>query len=521
MPFKRKNTRHVKSGCRTCKVRRVKCDEQRPSCRKCEASGRVCDGYGIWSSSPARTPAQKLVYPPRTLPGLGQTEKQHLDRYQTLLTGKLTQPFGSHFWGSVVLQVSLSEAAVLHAVIALTSAHELFLQGLNFDDPFLLRHYNSAIHALTSKSVGLRVALVSCVLFLCIEILRGDPNAMQTHFDSGIKLLRQLQRANDTDSVLIKHDPETFDDHLVDVFAKLNLQFLMLGHALHQKDTFMPSFHYSSRVQLPSCFCSAQEARQSINPLLVSVLHLVKEREQEILFTDGLPPRPSAAFLDRQAMLQSAMSEWTARYEASIASLFVTSSRSERLGVLLLRVYAEVSTILLATCFAIKETAYDAHLVRFQSIVQRYSDFHEVEYLSMAKDCPAHPFFTTDASFFPPLYFTALKCRNRAVRHRALCLLKEYDHLEGPWTGPMVAAIARHVVSLEEHHFEQALQKSAEQPDSGPIVVLPEFCRIYCVECKLDGDAKTGALTLRRFRHELGEGGGWSISKSTVSLRVE
>ncbi|KAL4971842.1 hypothetical protein BDW66DRAFT_155288 [Aspergillus desertorum] len=521
MALKRNSTRHVKSGCRTCKIRRVKCDEQRPSCRKCVDSGRTCDGYGIWSSPPARVPAQQLLYPPRTLPGLDVSEKQYIDRYRNLLTKKLAEPFGSYFWNSVVLQLSLSEAAVLHATIALTSAHELLMQSPSFNEPFLLRQYNHAIQCLTYKNTSLRVAIVSCVLFLCIEIIRGNPISMQAHFDSGIKLLRQLQDSNCNSTVLVRHNPEGFDDHLVDVFAKLNLQFLMLGHASQQKEAFVPSFQYGGRIHSPRTFCSVLDVRQSINPILLSVIYLMKERERETLSTDKHPPRPSPALLDKQSTLQTAMSEWIESYETSITSLSAKISRSERFGLVLLRVYADVATILLATCFSIRETSYDPHVSRFEAIVKRYSDFHESVYRSEVNGCPAHPFFTTDTCLFPPLYFTALKCRNSTIRYRAISLLNEYDHLEGPWTGPMVAAVAKHVVSLEENHFEKAMQSSAEQIDSGPIVVLPEFCRVHCVECKLDGHAKIGELTLRRFRHELGEGGGWSISKSPVFLKIK
>src|SRR3954470_12179261 len=35
----------VRTGCVTCKVRRVKCDESKPFCLKCTKSGRRCDGY--------------------------------------------------------------------------------------------------------------------------------------------------------------------------------------------------------------------------------------------------------------------------------------------------------------------------------------------------------------------------------------------------------------------------------------------------------------------------------------------
>jgi hypothetical protein len=37
--------RRVKTGCLTCRQRRVKCDERRPSCQRCEAANISCDGY--------------------------------------------------------------------------------------------------------------------------------------------------------------------------------------------------------------------------------------------------------------------------------------------------------------------------------------------------------------------------------------------------------------------------------------------------------------------------------------------
>src|SRR5256885_1456040 len=35
----------VCTGCVTCKIRRVKCDENKPACLKCIKSGRKSDGY--------------------------------------------------------------------------------------------------------------------------------------------------------------------------------------------------------------------------------------------------------------------------------------------------------------------------------------------------------------------------------------------------------------------------------------------------------------------------------------------
>ncbi|KAL2843918.1 hypothetical protein BJY01DRAFT_190786 [Aspergillus pseudoustus] len=40
------NPGHPSRGCKTCKLRKIKCDLGRPACRHCARSGRVCLGYG-------------------------------------------------------------------------------------------------------------------------------------------------------------------------------------------------------------------------------------------------------------------------------------------------------------------------------------------------------------------------------------------------------------------------------------------------------------------------------------------
>ncbi|TGO10582.1 hypothetical protein BTUL_0131g00230 [Botrytis tulipae] len=39
----------LKTGCNTCKARRVKCDETKPACMRCQKFGRVCDGYSAFN----------------------------------------------------------------------------------------------------------------------------------------------------------------------------------------------------------------------------------------------------------------------------------------------------------------------------------------------------------------------------------------------------------------------------------------------------------------------------------------
>ncbi|WJG35826.1 uncharacterized protein FOBCDRAFT_228081, partial [Fusarium oxysporum Fo47] len=44
----------VKTGCITCKIRHLKCDETKPKCKRCVKDKHTCDGY-----QQARAPRHK------------------------------------------------------------------------------------------------------------------------------------------------------------------------------------------------------------------------------------------------------------------------------------------------------------------------------------------------------------------------------------------------------------------------------------------------------------------------------
>ncbi|KAH8808719.1 hypothetical protein F5884DRAFT_753238 [Xylogone sp. PMI_703] len=61
----------VRTGCTTCKIRHVKCDETKPACMRCVKFGRQCDGYAqVKTSEPASSSSRTLQ--PKT--GGGEAE---------------------------------------------------------------------------------------------------------------------------------------------------------------------------------------------------------------------------------------------------------------------------------------------------------------------------------------------------------------------------------------------------------------------------------------------------------------
>jgi hypothetical protein len=55
------NSGHASKGCKTCKIRRIKCDEARPVCRKCTTSKRICLGYDKPLCAAAQTTGSSTV----------------------------------------------------------------------------------------------------------------------------------------------------------------------------------------------------------------------------------------------------------------------------------------------------------------------------------------------------------------------------------------------------------------------------------------------------------------------------
>jgi hypothetical protein len=63
-PPRKFRSQHAKTGCLTCRRRRVKCGEERPTCKNCITSARVCEDYHRRTDSrtPFKTPPNHLDY---------------------------------------------------------------------------------------------------------------------------------------------------------------------------------------------------------------------------------------------------------------------------------------------------------------------------------------------------------------------------------------------------------------------------------------------------------------------------
>ncbi len=127
------------------RIRKVKCDEDRPACNRCVSTGRVCDGYGVWGHGVnfhghrQRPPVSKdsnVVAPLLSLSvslftGLSD-EREFLEWFKCRTSKKIPGASILALWDVLLYPASLSEPALLHAILSLSSLHKREVYDSNY-----------------------------------------------------------------------------------------------------------------------------------------------------------------------------------------------------------------------------------------------------------------------------------------------------------------------------------------------------------------------------------------------------
>ncbi|MCJ1307325.1 hypothetical protein MMC25_000971 [Agyrium rufum] len=238
----------VKTGCATCRIRKVKCDEKKPFCQKCVDTGRACDGYestfrfitgqpnnNVYASEIKTDVRLQPIRPTSNV--IDPHDIDLLNHYfstKTLFDVKL----GCYEEARQVLQASLTDPPVRHAVLSLRALREdleTFGDGpasVAQQTPscqYGLQQYCTALGGLASRlssvgSNGLKSALLCCQIFISIEQVRKNYAAMAQHIIRGLRIMHEYRTRTNifavNKSVPSHHDQLPFlDVFIIKLFA--------------------------------------------------------------------------------------------------------------------------------------------------------------------------------------------------------------------------------------------------------------------------------------------------------------
>ncbi|KAI9148747.1 Aspercryptin biosynthesis cluster-specific transcription regulator atnN [Paramyrothecium foliicola] len=388
----------VKTGCLVCRRRKVKCDEGKPSCVRCTSAGRTCQ-----YNQPISTLA---CYRPRQFTSHDQGEGRAFKYFSSVISPALSGPQDGFFWTHVVMQFGHFSPAVRHAILAISSLYEDFSGGKRITDEtagenlFALRHYNASVqHIRTTDDENL--TLLTCVLFLCIDVLMGNMHSAHRHRAYGTAILTSKKRA-----------PDWATDHLLPVFRRLSAgpQPGGPGRRRHHPpqpitQPFSPSTYELERGEGP--FTSLAEAEAT----------LVNVRIQSARFGFFAAVKPDPDVLKERIQCLEALDTWMANF----TELMITNpptSHADSLTFIYLHMIYQILAIAVDVAAEESETAFDRHIPSFRAIVTLAEGAAALK--SSLPEARQRPCFIFEEGFLLPLSFTAHKCRDLPTRLRAL-----------------------------------------------------------------------------------------------------
>ena len=192
--------------------------------------------------------------------------RRHFDYFRHQAVYELSWFFDGGEWGSLVLKQSHVSAAVRHAVIALACSHEDFKDNMTVaarapQYAYAAQHYSKAIRNLIKETSDpaqeSRVrALICGLLFISIEVLRGNDVAAQRHLESCLKIAREAQVTMGVSSISSQPYPSEQDrsdseahlsEDIIPMFARLDVHVSLVLGRQQQVPTLVPSTWDSSR----------------------------------------------------------------------------------------------------------------------------------------------------------------------------------------------------------------------------------------------------------------------------------
>ena len=462
----------VKSGCMTCKKRRVKCDEGKPTCSRCRKGNRSCAYQSEHVNVSKETSLQiQLCYSaPRSPPVLKffscEAERCGFASFRQIPPEVLGEGLGWRDLNNVILQNSETDSALRNTVIALGTMHEVALRklragpGSNNENLLALafKHYQQAIQLLRNQlqhdqTQSLEASMLSCVLLSMFDFMQGDDRAAVAHLFGGIAMLRQyLAEAKVSDPLIdrISSPWRTSLDRsgVIPTEGKFGAMMLLTYGYLD----FWSHYWMDSQPALPEVSVMEglavkrkPEIDSELNTAFQSFSALENRVREFLRAARGRSKQPHcgcANFVAIKAELARLLVEWNHGYARICCSgLFMEEQQVRATRVVAVN-HKKIETMLLAA----REDGTMNYLASTPA-------FEEVLAMSVrvleGKEFPVtSPYYNNSPFAFMfgvihPLYITAVNCEDPSVCQKAIDALCSRYRIEGVWDSYAMANMAQ------------------------------------------------------------------------------
>ncbi|PTB49018.1 hypothetical protein M431DRAFT_127197 [Trichoderma harzianum CBS 226.95] len=454
--YRRQRAGKLKSrlGCLTCKARRVKCDERKPICARCEKTQMVCNGYIqpelrskieptgsplhplLPRASTVTKPSQRLLSQlPRSFNGLPTVcgkNGSYFDIFRHHVAPDLSRYYYADLWSSVISE-GLQDGFHRLSIIASWSHRNI----TNHHHRASILHHLRAISSFRSSIQNRdshfrpRKVFIMTLLLVEYEILQGNLSAADSLLSYGLGMFRYSTTLFQDNAMTIA---EIIDvEHILPCVAVMG----MFTHQLNSSWTHILQLRAEPEFKIPefgiddipkvyswwgrfythavTCLCQISYGRK------LSIFEAVARR---------------GSFL-------SCLSRWKSTLNAYLDSC--ETSTTERRALRLIFIHWQVLWVSVNCCLDPTGVAFDAFTDEFSDMLWRSVKFIKDD---ISTDTPL--LMTFGEGIFMPLLCVVACCRDHDLRMTAAAVAYGLPWQEGTWDTRVVLLGQLGSVIMEE-----------------------------------------------------------------------
>ncbi|RDW58640.1 hypothetical protein BP6252_13116 [Coleophoma cylindrospora] len=468
-PIRKRRAGHPKShtGCITCRIRRVKCDEAKPECNRCQkyfgsASSTRCDGYvsrpeprglrPLAAAATARRPnASTGTAVPLGLAPIRFTDGRQAHYFRLFCEETafdLSSGYTVSFWTGIVLQACYKEPCLRKVVIAIAALTRVLKGGLTsnseYQDPYgdysyAVKQYGTSLGEIRAATLNgsrkIRTTLIASILVYCFETFHGGGELALSWAYNAVNLMNNwCTRIAKEDTLLIQSSglvskpsspkPSVVEDDLVDIVKGLDSYISWTDPGYSENPEVVDRMRLENHdPYVTMTFDSLDHARNVLGDICRRSSYYLGHADKSLLLSQ------------RDGLLAELLN-----WEMAYAPILEAASKNQHTFV-----PANVLQIH-ALCGIRGLREYES---RGEKILPELSTI-----LDRCRSTVLYPHFKTvfvfDMGIIPPLFLLATRCHDVRICEEALQLLKRIiPRREGVWDAATCLKIGQqHLMNL-------------------------------------------------------------------------
>lgn len=403
----------------------------------------------------SKDPAGKIVLqwvdPPPQMPAIDHREQEALYYFRDLVLDSSSSTWDTDMWRRLVMPMSVNQPVVRHAVVALGA---LSRSGKD-RSAYGVRRYGLAMQSLQNEiahegRAAHHLALVACILFVAIEFVQEGWRQAHFHLNGGLSIVKEIQEQPPTrQSIPSKSDIAALEE----LFGRMDNQM---------------SLFTSSRVQLRRAegngcvsvlpadvhFKTIEDAIKIQSLQIAAMRELVCAIDSKRFESPENSPADRVEYEIQQGRQLASLGRWHTAFQRFIPEL--KDAQHARLAKQLLMSHLCCRMMVSNALSDGREVVYDRFQSEFEQIVTLAAE--------LLPSSPTQKQFSLDTGAVAPIYYAVLKCRDPALRRRAITLLASFNVQEGAWDSTRLATLAKKVVWVEEQGVDSP-RTAADVPE--------------------------------------------------------